>query len=63
MICPTCKIPMLKCSRTGGIYWYCNKCKCTVETTSSTDYGITNYNFPRYERQELIDTSQTQIFK
>ena len=23
----------------------------------------TNYNFPRFERSELIDTSQTQIFK
>ncbi len=22
----------------------------------------TNYNFPRFERSELIDTSQTQIF-
>ncbi len=23
----------------------------------------TNYSFPRFEREELIDTSQTQIFK
>lgn len=24
---------------------------------------ITNYNFPKFERSELIDASQTQIFK
>lgn len=24
---------------------------------------LTNYNFPKFERSELIDTSQTQIFK
>ena len=57
MICPTCKITMEKCQRYGGdIYWLCRN--CTVESTSTTDY-----NFPHFEREELIDTSQTQIFK
>ena len=63
MICPTCKTAMLKCNRTSNIYWYCAKCKCTVETTSSTDYSTINYYVPKYEREELIDTSQMQIFK
>ncbi len=58
MICPTCKKPMIKCTYIGGIYWVCYNCNSIVESTSAT-----NYNFPRFERSELIDTSQTQIFK
>ena len=34
MICPTCRIAMLKCKRFGYVYWYCQKCGCTVESTS-----------------------------
>ena len=35
---------------------------------SACSWGVvaqkpTNYNFPKFERSELIDTSQTQIFK
>ena len=59
MICPSCKKPMIKNKYTsGGIYWLCSECNSTIESTSTTDY-----NFPRFERSELIDTSQTQIFK
>ena len=38
MICPNCKIAMLKCKRLGLVYLYCTRCKCTIETTSN-DYG------------------------
>lgn len=58
MICPTCKKPMIKCTYTGGIYWLCHNCNSTIESTSATDY-----NFSHFQREELIDTSQTQIFK
>ena len=59
MICLSCKKTMIKCTYTGGgIYWLCPNCNSTVESTSATDY-----NFPRFERSELIDTSQTLIFK
>ena len=63
MICPTCKVPMIKCQRYGGIYWYCQCCNCTVESTSNSEDKTIDYNFPKFERSELIDTSQTQIFK
>lgn len=34
MVCPTCKIVMLKCCGNGRVYWFCAKCQCTVESTS-----------------------------
>ncbi len=63
MICPTCKIALLKCEKLGSVYWYCTRCKCTIESTSSSEDKPIDYNFPKFERSELIDTSQTQIFK
>ncbi len=54
---------MLRCEHTGGgVYWWCSRCSSKVESTSNSEYKP-NYNFPRFERSELIDTSQTQIFK
>lgn len=36
MICPTCRIAMLMCKHFGGgVYWYCSKCGCTIESTSA----------------------------
>ena len=37
--------------------------KETEESTSNSEDKIIDYNFPKFERSELIDTSQTQIFK
>ena len=55
---------MLRCEHTGGgIYWFCPRCNSTTESTSNSEYKPTDYNFPKFERSELIDTSQTQIFK
>jgi ribosomal protein L37AE/L43A len=63
MICPTCKIALLKCKKLDLVYWYCTRCKCTIESTSNSEDKPIDYNFPKFERSELIDTSQTQIFK
>jgi hypothetical protein len=55
---------MLRCKHTcGGIYWTCPRCNSTVESTSNSEDKPVNYNFPKFECSELIDTSQTQIFK
>lgn len=64
MKCLRCGGQMLKCKRTGGgIYWFCHSCNSTTESTSNLEDKPVYYNLPRFERSELIDTSQTQIFK
>ena len=54
---------MLRCKHTGGIHWICPSCNSTTESTSNSEDKPIDYNFPKFERSELIDTSQTQIFK
>lgn len=55
---------MLRCARAGGgIYWLCPRCNSTTESTSDSEDKPIAYNFPKFECSELIDTSQTQIFK
>lgn len=65
MKCLNCGgMEMLSCKHMGGgTYWLCPRCNSTVESTSNSDYEPINYNFPKFERPELIDTSQTQMFK
>ena len=65
MKCLKCSgMQMLRCEYTGGgIYWLCPRCNSTTESTSNSEDKPIDYNFPRFERSELIDTSQTQIFK
>lgn len=55
---------MFRCEHPGGgVYWWCPNCNSTVESTLNSEDKPIDYNFPRFERSELIDTSQTQIFK
>ena len=65
MKCLNCGgMQMLRCEHTGGgIYWLCPRCNSTTESTSNSEEKPVGYNFPKFERSELIDTSQTQIFK
>lgn len=41
----------------------CGSKNCSVTKVWTESTSVTDYNFPRFERSELIDTSQTQIFK
>lgn len=62
MHCPKCNKRMKK-QLWGFCYYYvCEYCGHIILTSDSEDKPI-DYNFPRFERSELIDTSQTQIFK
>ena len=65
MKCLNCGgVQMFRCKHTsGGIYWLCPRCNCTIESTSNSEDKPIDYNFPKFECSELIDTSQTQIFK
>lgn len=64
MKCLKCNVLMLKCKWAGsGMYWLCPRCGCITESTSCSEDKPIDYSFPRFERSELIDTSQTQIFK
>lgn len=64
MKCLRCGKRMLRCQYTGGgVYWLCTGCNSTTESTSYSEDKPVDYNFPKFERSELIDTSQTQIFK
>ena len=64
MKCLNCGgMQMICCKYTGGgKYWFCPRCGCREESTSNSEDKL-DYNFPKFERSELIDTSQTQIFK
>ena len=50
MLCPTCKLVMLKCERLGGIYWYCQRCGCTVDSTSDCSDG---FIVPYWNKKEI----------
>ncbi len=65
MKCLNCGgMQMLRYEHTGGgIYWLCPRCNSTIESTSNSEDKTVDYKFPKFERSELIDTSQTQIFK
>lgn len=65
MRCLKCSgMEMLRCEYTGGsVYWLCPRYNSTIESTSNSEDKTVDYNFPKFERSELIDTSQTQIFK
>ena len=64
MKCLNCGSIMLRCKHTGGsIYWLCSRCNSTIESTSNLEDKPVDYNFPKFEHSELIDTSQIQIFK
>ena len=65
MKCLKCSgMQMLRCEYTGGgIYWLCPRCNSIIESTSNSEDKPIDYIFPKFERSELIDTSQTQIFK
>ena len=65
MKCLNCGgVQMLRCKYAGsGIYWLCPRCGSIIENTSNSEDKPVDYNFPKFERSELIDTSQMQIFK
>lgn len=52
-----------KCCGNCGKWYFGYSCPDCNNTATNKKDDTVDYNFPKPERSELIDTSQTQIYK